>query len=194
MDTLDHSDESTESGGADAKIFFVDDEPSVVETYAIMLRTEYTVLTATDGGDALDRIDETIDVVFLDRRMPEMSGDEVLSKLRRRGYEMPIAMLTAVDPSEDIVDMPFDDYLTKPVDKSTLFEKVDILLNRSEFGETSRKLYSLASKKAVMEAEGIDSGERYREVCQRMDELRDKIDETLDNLFEDDPNAAFRDL
>lgn len=194
METLDHSDESTESGGADAKIFFVDDEPSVVETYAIMLRTEYTVLTATDGGDALDRIDETIDVVFLDRRMPEMSGDEVLSKLRRRGYEMPIAMLTAVDPSGDIVDMPFDDYLTKPVDKSTLFEKVDILLNRSEFGETSRKLYSLASKKAVMEAEGIDSGEKYREVCQRMEELRDKIDETLDNLFEDDPNAAFRDL
>jgi DNA-binding response OmpR family regulator len=196
MGTPEQSDRSTDSNGQDAKILLVDDEPELVETYAIMLGTEYTVLTATNGSEALDQVDDTVDIVFLDRRMPDMSGDKVLAKLRQQGYDMPIAMLTAVDPAEDIADMPFDDYITKPVDRSKLFEKVNILLNRSEFDDTSRELYSLASKKAVLEASGIDDSNReiYQQICAEMDELRGKIDETLDDLFEDEPDAAFRNL
>jgi len=196
MGTPEQSDRSTDSERGDAKILLVDDEPELVETYAIMLETEYTVLTATNGSGALDRVDGTVDIVFLDRRMPDLSGDEVLAKLRQQGYDMPIAMLTAVDPAEDIVDMPFDDYITKPVERKKLFEKVDVLLNRSEFDDTSRELYSLASKKAALEASGIDDSNRdiYQRVCEDMDELRGRIDETLNDLFEDEPDAAFRNL
>lgn len=196
MDTRESSAESTDLPSDDTRIVFVDDEPTVVETYAMMLRSEYTVLTATSGSEALDRIDEAVDVVFLDRRMPEMSGDEVLAELRQRGYEMPVAMLTAVEPADDIVEMPFDDYLTKPVDGDKLSKKVEILSNRSEFDTASRELYSLASKKAALEADGINAEERetYQEICQRMQTLRNKVDETLDDLMGDDPEAAFRDL
>ncbi len=196
MDTDGVDSTSANSGGAETTILFIDDEPKLVETYAALLESEYRVLTETSGEDAVDRVDETVDVVFLDRRMPTRSGDEVLAEIRQRGYSMPIAMLTAVKPDTDIVDMPFDDYLTKPANRTELLEKVNVLTNRAAFNDTSRELYRLASKKAALEAEGIDAATRetYQRLTERMNELRAEMDSTLDEIVDDDPSAAFRDL
>lgn len=194
--------QTEETGGASGRvpdqettILLIDDEPDVLDAYAALLELEYAVRTATSGPEALDQIDEAVDIVFLDRRMPEMTGDEVLDELRSRGFEMPVSMLTAVDPGANIVDMPFDDYLTKPVDKDTIFEKVTVLLNRAECNDTGRELYRLASKKATLEAEGIDpNNERYQELLQQMETLRAQLDQTLDELFEQDPESPFHAL
>ena len=75
----------------------------------------HDVRTAYGGEEALEKADEDVDLVFLDRQMPDMSGDDVLERVRERGLDCRVVMVTAVDPDFDIVEMPFDDYLTKPV-------------------------------------------------------------------------------
>jgi CheY-like chemotaxis protein len=117
----------TEQGGA--TVLVVDDEPGLVDLYVAFLEPEYDVRTATNGDEALQACDETVDVVLLDQRMPDMSGDEVLAELRQRNFDVRVAMLTAVEPDQDIVDMSFDDYKTKPVERSDLLSLVDTLLN-----------------------------------------------------------------
>jgi DNA-binding response OmpR family regulator len=111
---------------------------------------EYEVRTATGGPEALDLVDEEVDVALLDRRMPRMSGDELLDKLRERGIEAKVAMLTAVDPDVDIVDMPFDDYRTKPVAAAELRGLVRTLLLRASYDERCQEFFQLASKKAAL--------------------------------------------
>ncbi|MFB6176845.1 MAG: response regulator transcription factor, partial [Halobaculum sp.] len=91
-------------------VLVVDDEQQVADAYALRLQMEYDdVRKAYGGQEALDTVDETVDVVLLDRRMPDYSGGEVLEKMRERGLDCSVIMVTAVDPDFDIVSMPFDD-------------------------------------------------------------------------------------
>ena len=76
--------------------------------YALRL-DRYETRTAYGGREALEAVDGSVDVVLLDRRMPEIPGDEVLGRIRTTGYNCRVIVLTAVDPGPDIVEMHFDD-------------------------------------------------------------------------------------
>ncbi len=89
-----------------------------------MVRGSYDVRRAYEGHEALELLDGEVNIVLLDRRMPGLSGDEVLSELRRRELHSRVVMVTAVKPDFDIIDMGFDDYLVKPVSKDDLFTTV----------------------------------------------------------------------
>ena len=163
-------------------VLAVDDEPDLAELYRAYLESTYDVRVATGGEAALEEMDDAVDVVLLDRRMPDMSGHEVLAAIRDAGYDARIAMLTAVEPDVDIVDMPFDDYKTKPVTKSDLLALVEVLLHRAEFDRHSQKFFALASKKAALEATDTTNTEEYHELVDRIERVRDRVDETLDHL------------
>jgi len=109
------------------RVLIVEDERGLADNYAEILDREYTVETVYDGETALSVVDETVDAILLDRRMPGLSGGEVLSQLRDRGYDGPVTMLTAVKPDWDIVEMGFDDYLLKPIGMTELTEAVERL-------------------------------------------------------------------
>lgn len=178
-------------------VLLVDDESQLVELYALWLSDSCDVRTATDGAQALEAIDEAVDVVLLDRRMPDMTGDEVLEAIRADGYGCRVAMLTAVQPDADIVDMPFDDYLTKPIDRADVRSTVDVLLQRNEYDEQSRQFFALVSKRAALESsESIDheTSDEYHELTERIEEIRADVDETLDSLMEHDYSVAFQDI
>ena len=104
-----------------AVVLVVDDEEEVAEVFSLWLRDVYETRVATGGEAALEAVDG-VDLVLLDRRMPDLSGDETLARMRERGYDGPVAMVTAVDPDFDIVEMAFDDYLVKPISKEELQE------------------------------------------------------------------------
>lgn len=137
-------------------VLVVDDEPDLAMLYETYLSVEFDVRSANDGQQALDQVDQTVDVALLDRRMPQMSGDELLRRFREQGYEMKVAMLTAVEPDTDIVDMPFNDYKVKPVGRDELIGLVRTLLQRSTYDKQSQEFFSLASKKAALEIAGND--------------------------------------
>jgi two-component system OmpR family response regulator len=181
----------------DPTVLLVDDEPDLLDVYELWLDGSCEVRTASGGDEALEAVDEAVDVVFLDRRMPGMAGDEVLAEVRARGYDPQVAMLTAVDPSADIVDLPFDDYLTKPVSQTELESVIDILLQRAEYDERSRELFALASKRAALEASPeVDhrSSAEYQELTAELRTLREEVDESLDELLDHDYETAFREV
>jgi len=165
-----------------ATVLAVDDEPDLAELYRVYLESAYDVRIATGGEAAIGEMDESVDVVLLDRRMPDMSGHEVLTAMREAGYDARVAMLTAVEPDVDIVDMPFDDYKTKPVTKEDLLTLVEVLLYRAEFDEHSQEFFALASKKAALEAADTTDTDEYKELVERMESIRDRVDDTLDHL------------
>lgn len=177
----------------DTTVLVVDDERDVADLYAFRLDEHYTVRTAYDGQAALDALDGDVDVVLLDRRMPGLTGDEVLQRVREADADCRVVMVTAIDPDVDIVDMDFDDYLCKPIGKETLLEAVEHQLTASEYGETVQKLFRATSKVGVLEAEKsteeLDDSAEYQDLTQRIEELRAEQSELIEEL--DDFEAAF---
>lgn len=183
------SDSSTD----DATVLVVDDERDVADLYAFRLAEQYTVHTAYSGQEALDAFDGDIDVILLDRRMPGLTGDEVLQRVRTADADARVVMVTAIDPDVDIVDMDFDDYLCKPVGKETLLEAIEHQLTAREYGETVQKLFQATSKVSVLEAEKsteeLTESTEYQALTQRIETLRADQSELIEEL--DDFEAAF---
>ena len=103
------------------KILVVDDEKHIVRLVQANLdRAGYTVVTANDGKEALQKVaDENPDLVVLDVMMPYMDGFEVLQNLRRNPStrDIPVIMLTAKAQDADVFkgwQSGVDCYLTKP--------------------------------------------------------------------------------
>lgn len=175
-------------------VLVVEDEPDLADLYAEWLRDEYDVRTAYGGEEALDTIDSDVDIVLLDRRMPNLSGDEVLDAIRDRDIGCRVAMVTAVEPDFDIVEMGFDNYLVKPVSRDALQRTVSNLLLRSEYDEGMQELFSLSSKKALLESERrsaeLEDHDEYQDLTDRIRELRDELDRKLDRIDETDEVAS----
>ncbi|WP_255169625.1 HalX domain-containing protein [Natrononativus amylolyticus] len=180
-------------------VLVVDDENRLADLFAAWLSSEWTVTTAYDGEEALEEITDTVQVVLLDRRMPGLSGDEVLRSIRADGYDCRVVMVTAVDPDFDIIEMGFDDYLVKPIAKQELLETVEHVVARGEYERAVQRYYALVSKKGLLESEKSDrelaENEEYRELCARVDELEAQVDDRLSELSSHaEFVAAFEDL
>jgi len=177
-------------GNADPVVLIVEDEPDLAELYSAWLDDQCIVRTAHDGEEALEQIDDDIDIVLLDRRMPGLSGDEVLDTIRDRGIDCRVAMVTAVEPDFDIVEMGFDDYLVKPVSADDLLERVDQLLLRSTYDEQLQELFALASKKAILKSQKTEAelraSEEYARLEDRLAVLRTQTDDTVAELIDQD--------
>ncbi|MDP6419589.1 MAG: response regulator [Candidatus Krumholzibacteria bacterium] len=87
-------------------ILIVDDEPTLRFALVDTLKREgYTLLQAEDGKQGLEMLkSEAPDLVFLDMRMPEMTGMEVLGKARQAGFDGQAVFLTAYGEIEDAVE------------------------------------------------------------------------------------------
>jgi DNA-binding response OmpR family regulator len=117
-------------------VLVVDDEPTIRETLAETLEQDgLRVITAADGGEALERFrQEQPDLILLDLMLPVLSGTEVCRIIRRES-SVPILMLTARDSELDKVvglELGADDYVTKPFSLRELLARVHALLRRSE--------------------------------------------------------------
>lgn len=168
------------------RVLLVDDEERVAKTYELRLGANYDTTVALNGHEALDTVDDTFDVVLLDRRMPEISGDEVVDEIRRRGIGCRIVMVTAVDPDFDITEMDIDDYVVKPVTREELIEVVDRALTISEYNDRLQKLSSLKLKRNVLEVEmaqnELEENPQYQTLSEEIAQLEAEIDEMEDTL------------
>ena len=184
------------SGSETATVLVVDDEEEVADVYALRLRDNYDTRVAYGGADALETIDIDVDIVLLDRRMPDISGDDVLAEIREKGYNCRVIMLTAVDPGMDIVDMAFDDYLCKPVEKDDLVAAIDQQLRIQRYDDRLSEYFEVTSKLALLEAElppqELEDSEELDDLRERADRLKSEMDDTLEEF--DDLNRAFQDV
>lgn len=180
-------------------VLIVDDEPQLAGLYCSILDDQHEVSIETNGRRALETLDDDVDVVLLDRRMPGVSGDSLLQQIRNQGYDCRIAMVTSVQPDEDIIDLSFDAYLVKPVRHDDLRQLVRDLLLRSQYGEYVRESYSVASKVAALQSnlssEELLRSERYQELLEKQAELQAENFDYLDELLESgDSGLVYRDV
>jgi DNA-binding response OmpR family regulator len=146
--------EAVGRGGERPTVLVVEDEPDLAALYAEWLADDYDVRVAHGGREALNRLEKDgADVALLDRRMDGISGDEVLEAIRSRGHDCRAAMVTAVDPGFEVVDMPFDDYLAKPVSREGLCETVSGLVALKSYSELQLELSSKRVRRSVLRGE-----------------------------------------
>lgn len=116
-------------------ILVVDDDNVNLRVLHAMLAPEYEVVTANSGKMALDIFNtKEWDLVISDVMMPDMSGYKLTSLLRKQFSisELPILLLTARIQNEDVhsgFSAGANDYVTKPVDATTLLSRVRVLVN-----------------------------------------------------------------
>jgi len=119
-----------------SKLLLVEDEPRMADAIRRVLVAEhYTVDLARDGGDALALLGQSAyEVVVLDRLLPDMTGLDVLRRMRLNQIATPVLMLTALSALEHRVeglDAGADDYLPKPFAFSELLARLRALSRRS---------------------------------------------------------------
>lgn len=111
-----------------------DNENSRLLTEA-RLKRYYNVVTAKDGGEALDIFYERqIDMIISDIMMPVMDGYEMLEVLRKNNQTVPVLFLTAKSGFEDKkkgFDLGIDDYVIKPIDYEELLLRIKAILKRA---------------------------------------------------------------
>lgn len=118
------------------RILIVEDEETLANILKEGLTEEgYAVDVAYTGDDGL-YMAETMpyDVIILDLMLPEIDGFTVLERLRAKGIETPVLILTARDSIDDKVkglDKGADDYITKPFEFSELLARVRALIRRA---------------------------------------------------------------
>ncbi len=119
------------------RILVVDDEPSIVDAVATVLRYEgYDVLTASAGYQALALAqNEPLDLVVLDVMLPDLDGLEVTRRLRADGVKVPVLFLTAKGEVDDLVAglaVGADDYVAKPFSLAEVVARTKALLRRAQ--------------------------------------------------------------
>ncbi len=162
----------------------VDDEKEVADAYALRLRGLCDIETVYDGHTALERVtDREFDVVLLDRHMPGLSGDAVLTRLTERDFAGRVIMVTAIDPGFDVIDMPFDDYLCKPLEREDVRAAVEHQCTILGY-ETLGEYFSVESKRRVLEAElseeTLATHTGYQELEERATHLGRRVNRLLE--------------
>jgi DNA-binding HxlR family transcriptional regulator/DNA-binding response OmpR family regulator len=157
-------------------VLIAEDNPRVKTMHSAWLEDEYTVRTASDGEETLRNLDSDVGVVVLDRRMPGPSGDEILDWIRSQQYDIRVVMATSSDVDLDLLELAFDEYLTKPIQKQTLLSTVAELFERREYDAQLQAYLALRSKLALLQveytAETLEANEEYRRLRTRLDELK----------------------
>ncbi len=122
--------------GNPINVLVVDDEAVLAEMVSMALRYEgWNISTAGDGSSAIATARaQRPDVVVLDVMLPDMSGLDVLHKLREENPQLPVLLLTAKDAVEDRIaglTAGGDDYVTKPFSIEEVVLRLRALLRRT---------------------------------------------------------------
>lgn len=164
-------------------VLVVEDDRDLADTYSAWLEPEYEVRTAYSGSDGLTWYDTKIDIVLLDRRLPDFSGVNVIQNMAQRNVDDQKAMLTSIEPGRELVDLPCDEYLTKPVTKAQLRDTVRELQMRSELDDELQRHFRLTSKIVALEngnATGTDAA--LEDLKRKAKRVRAQIDDQLEEI------------
>jgi DNA-binding NtrC family response regulator len=129
------------------KILIIDDEPEIRESLETLLELEnYAVVTAPDGKTGLHLLaGRAVDLVLLDLMLPDLSGIDVLERIREQDRETPVMVLTAFGSVENAVaaiKCGANDFLTKPWNNDKLLLEIDQTITRSRLERENAQLKS----------------------------------------------------
>lgn len=144
------------------KIMVVDDHDDIREVIHVLLTNEgYQIIEAKNGKEALELLDDSIDLIILDVMMPEMNGYQVCLLMREK-TNAPILFLTAKGQESDKTlgfSSGEDDYLTKPFSYNELNARVKALLRRYHVYQGKKE-----EAKAIIRLNDLEIDQEHKEV------------------------------
>ncbi len=125
------------------KILIVEDDIQISKMEATLLtKCGYEVKNAFSGTEAMLVLEkERFDLLILDIMLPGMSGDEVLTEIRKK-QEVPILCVSAIDELEkkiEVIRKGADDYITKPFHNEEFLVRIEALLRRSQSAASEQR-------------------------------------------------------
>jgi len=131
------------------KIMVVDDDPDILELLKATLEDEYTVVSASRGNEAIEKLKKDVpDLLVLDYMLPDMQGPDICKVLRKDPLllHLPVLMLTGKGEIEDKVrglESGADDYMVKPFSPVELTARARMLIRRSNINLDANPLTRL---------------------------------------------------
>ena len=149
------------------KMLVIEDDPVITEFLCTGLKYEgYDVTSKTTGEEGLCALQQaTFDLIILDIMLPDIDGFKVCQRIRNRGSDIPILILTVRKEIIDRVkglDSGADDYLTKPFSFDELLARIRALLRRTGKVSKNKKLQAetivlnLETREVSRNGKGID--------------------------------------
>jgi DNA-binding response OmpR family regulator len=130
---------------AGSHILIIDDEPSLRQTMArILQRAGYEVTTAANGKEGLDLVSQhSFDLLYLDIRMPDINGLDLLKTIHSRYPELPVILFTAQPDLHSAVEAlrrGAIDYLLKPLKPQAVIDRTQAILAERQKERRKREL------------------------------------------------------
>ena len=173
-----------------AKILIVEDEETIRSFIRVNLkRHNFEIIEAASGEEALEKVDDTVNIALLDVMLPGIDGFEVCRRIREDYAGMGIIMLTAKGQEQNKIEgleLGADDYMVKPFSPKELLARINALLRR----------ISLADKQIEEESNAIHSGiftilQDERKLLKEEQEIElTPIEFALVKYFMENPNKA----
>jgi DNA-binding NtrC family response regulator len=126
------------------KILLVDDEPGVISALETLLDETYMILTATSGTEAWQLLqDEEVAVAIVDLSLPDLSGLDLLRRLREKNLPTELIMVTgfgSIDSAVEAMRNGAYDYLTKPVESGRLKQVIAKAIEKNALTLSNRAM------------------------------------------------------
>lgn len=148
--------------GTNHSILIVDDEPNLRRSLGLILqRAGYTITSASNASEALHLLQAgAFDLTFLDIKLPDQNGIQLLPKIRELYPDMPVLILTAhatLDTAIEAVRLGARDYLLKPIDPEKILSRVEGILNEQK--PKRRREIATQMQNLLTELQSIDGKE-----------------------------------
>lgn len=172
----------------ETEVLVAESNRKLAAVFATWLAERHAVETVHSGADALDALGPNTDVVLVDCQFTGISGRALLRRMRERESNYQVAVISAVEPDERIIDLDIDEYVRKPVSSTELSNLVERLAQRQSLDADLQAYLSLASKKQALEDErSIDwlaSNSRYQRLLVELAERRDVLSGSGETQFD----------
>ena len=170
-------------------VLIIEDESMVAELYMNYLSEDYDARYYMSAEEALSSITNEETITILDRRLPNISGDEVAAQLKTQIDTCLILAVSGVEPSESITELPIDDYLQKPVQQDELLSRLSNLELRLGLPPKEQQYLAVRSKqRALQDAYGrsASSTSAYTALSKEADDISvsDDRKDSLDEFIE----------
>lgn len=108
----------------DCTVVVAEDDDDLRETMKIWAPDDWGVREASDGKEALERLDDAVDALVLDRHMKSLTGSDVVERLHETSFEGEIIVVSAYKPDDHLNEDDVTDYLVKPLERDDFLARL----------------------------------------------------------------------
>ncbi len=169
---------------AERRILIVDDEPALVKTMSIVLRSaKYRASTVNNGVEAIEALEtaagegDPFELVVTDVQMPRMTGEELIDEIRNRGIQVRILVITGYGSKELVVGLMrkgCDEYIDKPFTGKEFLDRVNDL-----FARTTDRMPAEQSDSNRVSSESVRLEREVATYKESFEKLRRQVDSAV---------------